>query len=42
MCFFEEGKSWNWDNQQRSTDSSEIVIEEMLPLPLIHRLMKMI
>jgi hypothetical protein len=32
MCFFEEGKSWNWDNQQRSTDSSEIVIEENAPI----------
>jgi hypothetical protein len=29
---FEEGKSWNWDNQQRSTDSSEIVIEENAPI----------
>jgi hypothetical protein len=28
---FEEGKSWNWDNQQRSTDNSEVVIEENAP-----------
>jgi transposase InsO family protein len=28
---FEEGKSWKWDNQQRSTGNNEIVIEEKIP-----------